>query len=161
MAQSSSTNMEQMSAEAEHLGQVSGTLKEAISLFSGGTANDAQQLVEKGIALIVSQGRQKAFAEFAKANGEFIKRDLYLFVYDTAGTVLAHGGNPSLVGKSMIDAKDANGKYFIRERIEIALAQGSGWQDYMFNNPESKIVESKTSFIRKVDDMIVGCGIYK
>ncbi len=161
MAQTSSSSMEQMSAEAARLGEVSGTLKEAISLFSGGTANDAQQLVEKGVALIASQGRQKAFAEFARPNGEFIKRDLYLFVYDTAGNVLAHGGNPSLVGKSMIDAKDAGGKQFIRERIEIALSQGSGWQDYMFNNPESKMVESKTSFIRKIDDMIVGCGIYK
>jgi len=161
MAQDSNSSMEQMSAEAENLGTVSSTLREAISLFSGGTANDAQQLVEKGVALISSQGREKAFAAFADPDGEFIKRDLYLFVYDTSGKVLAHGGNPSLVGKSMIDAKDANGKLFIRERIEIAQAKGSGWQDYMFNNPESKIVESKTSFIRKVNDMIVGCGVYK
>ena len=161
MAQDSNASMEQMSAEAENLGTVSGSLKEAISLFSGGTANDAQQLVEKGVALIAAQGRQKAFAAFADPDGEFIKRDLYLFVYDTSGKVLAHGGNPALVGKSMLDAKDANGKLFIRERIEIATSQGSGWQDYMFNNPESKLVESKTSFIRKLDDMIVGCGVYK
>ncbi|OIR00424.1 methyl-accepting chemotaxis protein PctC [mine drainage metagenome] len=161
MAQDSNASMEQMSAEAGHLGTVSGGLKEAISLFSGGTANDAQQLVEKGVALIAAQGRQKAFAAFADPDGEFIKRDLYLFVYDTNGKVLAHGGNPALVGKSMLDAKDANGKLFIRERIEIATSQGSGWQDYMFNNPESKLVESKTSFIRKLDDMIVGCGVYK
>ena len=161
MAQGGSASMEQMSTEAERLGKVSGTLKEAISLFSGGTANDAQQLVEKGIALIAAQGREKAFAEFLNPNGEFVKRDLYLFVYDTNGKVLAHGGNPSLVGKSMIDAKDASGKPFIRERIEIAKKVGGGWQDYMFNNPESNMVESKTSFIRGYQDMIIGCGIYK
>ncbi len=161
MAENSSVNMVEMSAEAENLGKVSGTLKDAISLFSGGTANDAQKLVEKGVALIAAKGRERAFAEFADPAGEFIKRDLYLFVYDMQGKVLAHGGNPSLVGKSMIDARDANGKLFIRERIEIASAQGSGWQDYMFSNPESNVVESKTSFIRKVDDMIVGCGVYK
>ena len=161
MAQDSSSSMEQMSEEAESLGKISATLKDAISLFSGGTANDAQQLVEKGVALIASQGRQKAFAAFIDPDGEFIKRDLYLFVYDTSGNVLAHGGNPSLIGKPMIDAKDGNGKLFIRERIEIANTHGSGWQDYMFNNPETKLVESKTSFIKKVDDMIVGCGVYK
>lgn len=161
MAQDSNNSMEQMSAEAESLGKVSATLKDAISLFSGGTANDAKHLVEKGVALISSQGRQKAFAAFANPDGDFIKRDLYLFVYDMNGNVLAHGGNPALVGKSMIDSKDGNGKAFIRERIEIAKAHGSGWQDYMFNNPESKMVESKTSFIQKLDDMIVGCGVYK
>ncbi len=161
MAQDSNASIGRMAAEAENLGKVSGTLKEAISLFSGGTANDAQQLVDKGVALIASKGTQKAFAEFADPAGEFIKRDLYLFVYDLGGKVLAHGGNPSLVGKSMIDAKDANGKLFIRERIEIASAHGSGWQDYMFSNPESNVVENKTSFIRKVDNMIIGCGVYK
>ncbi len=161
MAQDSNSSMEQMSAEAKALGMISGTLKDAISLFSGGTANDAQQLVEKGVALIAAKGKQKAFAAFLDPDGEFIKRDLYLFVYDTSGNVLAHGGNPALVGKPMIDAKDANGKAFIRERIEIAKAHGSGWQDYMFNNPESKMVESKTSFIKNIDDMIVGCGVYK
>ncbi len=161
MAQDSNASIGQMADEAETLGDVSGRLKEAISLFSGGTANDAQQLVDKGVALIASKGVQKAFADFADPVGEFIKRDLYLFVYDLGGKVLAHGGNPSLVGKSMIDAKDANGKLFIRERIEIANAQGSGWQDYMFNNPESGVVENKTSFIRKVDNMIIGCGVYK
>jgi hypothetical protein len=31
----------------------------------------------------------------------------------------------------------------------------------MFNNPESGVVENKTSYIRKVDNMIVGCGVYK
>ncbi|MDE2344734.1 MAG: cache domain-containing protein [Betaproteobacteria bacterium] len=161
MAEHSSVSMEQMSGEAENLGKVSGTLKEAISLFSGGTANDAQQLVEKGVALLAAKGREKAFAEFADPAGAFIKRDLYLFVYNLQGKVLAHGGNPSLVGKSMIDSRDANGKLFIKERIDIANAQGSGWQDYMFNNPESNVVESKTSYIRKVDDMIIGCGVYK
>ncbi len=161
MAENSNASMVQMSGEAENLGKVSGTLKEAIGIFSGGTANDAQQLVEKGVALIAAKGREKAFAEFADPAGAFIKRDLYLFVYDLQGKVLAHGGNPSLVGKSMIDARDANGKLFIKERIDIAHAQGSGWQDYMFNNPESNVVESKTSYIRKVDDMIIGCGVYK
>ncbi len=161
MVDESNANIGRMSGEADNLGKVSATLKDAISLFSGGTANDAQQLVEKGVALIASQGREKAYAQFADPTGPFIKRDLYLFVYDLQGNVLAHGGNPSLVGKSMRDARDANGKLFIQERIALANTQGSGWQDYMFKNPESGVVESKTSYLRKVDDFIVGCGIYK
>ena len=77
------------------------------------------------------------------------------------GTVLAHGGNPSLIGKNQINATDAHGKRYVQERVEIANKDGSGWQDYMFKNPESGEVESKTSFIRRVGDMIVGCGVYK
>jgi signal transduction histidine kinase len=56
---------------------------------------------------------------------------------------------------------DAHGKHFVQERIALAQRDGSGWQDYMFKNPESGEVESKTSFIRSIDGLIVGCGVYK
>jgi signal transduction histidine kinase len=88
-------------------------------------------------------------------------RDLYIFVYSMNGQVLAHGGNPAMLGRQMLDAKDARGKEFVKERLSIASSKGKGWQDYMFLNPETKEVESKTSYIVKVEDCIIGCGIYK
>ena len=44
----------------------------------------------------------------------------------------------------MTDVKDADGKYFIRERIEMANKKGSGWQDYKFVNPLTKQIEPKS-----------------
>ena len=77
------------------------------------------------------------------------------------GKVLAHGQNPKMVGKDMIEMKDADGKEFVKERVEIAKTKGKGWQDYKFTNPQTKQIEPKSSYIEKYEDMIVGCGIYK
>ncbi|HWU84572.1 MAG TPA: methyl-accepting chemotaxis protein, partial [Rhodocyclaceae bacterium] len=161
MTQENSASLEEISAEAALLDKTAEALKHAISAFSGGTANDAKALVERASAAIEANGKQAAFAKINDPLGEFVIRDLYIFVYGLDGTVLAHGGNPTLIGKNMLGSTDAHGKHFIQERIEIAKKDGSGWQDYMFKNPESGEVESKTSFIRRVGDMIVGCGVYK
>lgn len=161
MVQQNTAGLERMSRDASNLDKVASSLKTAISLFSGGTANEATQLVEKAVQYLSQQGRQKAFSEFNNPHGAFVLRDLYIFVYNLNGQVVAHGGNTTLIGKQMIDAKDPHGKAFVRERIEIATTKGKGWQDYMFLNPETKEVESKTSYIQKVDDLIIGCGIYK
>ncbi|MDE2599448.1 MAG: cache domain-containing protein [Rhodocyclaceae bacterium] len=161
MTQENSASLEQISTEASHLDRTAAALKQAISAFSGGTANDAKSLVDKASALLESSGRQAGFAKVNDPHGEYVIRDLYIFIYGLDGVVLAHGGNPSLIGKNMFSATDAHGKHFIQERIEIAKRDGSGWQDYMFLNPETREVESKTSYIRRVGDMIVGCGVYK
>jgi methyl-accepting chemotaxis protein len=161
MVQSGSVAVDHMSDEARHLDVVATSLKEAISLFSGGTANEASQLVDRAVAAYQSQGRDRAFESFNDPHGEFVQRDLYIFVYDLEGTVRAHGGNAQLIGKNMRDARDANGQLFVQDRIRIAQQAGSGWQDYMFKNPETGEVEGKTSFIRRVDDYIIGCGVYK
>ncbi|MDX5410221.1 MAG: methyl-accepting chemotaxis protein [Thauera sp.] len=161
MLQSGSVAVDHMSGEAEHLDTVAASLKEAISRFSGGTANEASQLVERAAALYASRGQQAAFEAFNDPHGEFVQRDLYIFVYDMDGIVRAHGGNPKLIGNNMRDAKDANGALFVQDRIRIAQQAGSGWQDYMFKNPETGEIEGKTSFIRRVDNYIFGCGVYK
>lgn len=161
MAQSGNDNTRQMSDDAGHLDKVADNLKQAISTFSGGTTREAAELVEHAADFYARQGRDQAFATFNDPHGEFVNRDLYLFVYDMNGTVLAHGGNPKLIGQNMLDARDADGKTFIRERIDIASREGHGWQDYMFRNPETGENESKTSYIRRVDNVIMGCGVYK
>jgi signal transduction histidine kinase len=161
MTQENSASLEQISAEATLLDKTAAALKQAISAFSGGTANDAKALVERAATIIEASGRQAAFAKINDPLGELVIRDLYIFVYGMDGTVLAHGGNPSLIGKAMLSATDAHGKHFIQERIEIAKKAGSGWQDYMFKNPETGEIEGKTSFIRRVDNYIFGCGVYK
>lgn len=161
MTQENSTSLDHISAEASNLDKTANLLRQAISAFSGGTANDAKRLVEKAAGLVESAGKQAAFARFNDPHGEFVERDLYIFVYGMDGVVLAHGGNPTLIGKNMYSATDAHGKHFVQDRIELARKASSGWQDYMFKNPESGEVESKTSFIRRVGDMIVGCGVYK
>lgn len=136
----------------------------ATPLFSQGkrgTPQEAKELVKKAIAYLKEHGKEKAFAAFSDLNGKFVDGDLYIFVYDLSGKCLAHGANPKMIGKDLIDLKDADGKAFVKERIELAKSKGSGWQDYKFTNPVTKEIEQKTAYIERVDDIIIGCGAYK
>jgi len=84
-------------------------------------------------------------------------------VYDMKGKVLAHGANEKMINKDVIDLRDTDGKYFVRERVEMMskAPEAKGWQDYKFMNPVSKQIEPKSMFLQRYEDLIVGCGIYK
>jgi len=131
------------------------------ALAADGTQAEAKALVKKAIDYMKANGKDKAFAEFSNLKGKFVDRDLYIFVYDLNGKCVAHGFNQKMIGKELIDLKDADNKFFVKERIEIAKTKGKGWQDYMFTNPTTKKLEHKTAYVEKVDDYIFGCGAYK
>ncbi|HOV90232.1 MAG TPA: methyl-accepting chemotaxis protein [Syntrophorhabdaceae bacterium] len=126
-----------------------------------GTAEEAQELVRKAVNYLKQQGREKAFKEFSNKNGQFINKDLYIFVVDRQGLTLAHGGNPALVGKLMFDLKDADGKYFMRDIIDLGMKQDKGWVEYKWLNPATGKVMEKSAYCERFDDLFFGCGIYK
>lgn len=127
-----------------------------------GTADEAVAMVQQVIASIKANGRDKTLAEVNNTtSGKFRDRDLYVTINDLNGKNLAHGVNPKMQGKDLIDLKDADGKYFVRERIELAKTKGKGWQDYKFVNPVSKQIEPKSMYFEKYEDLIINCGIYK
>jgi cytochrome c len=126
-----------------------------------GTAAEAEALVKKAVQLIKTEGKEKAFVEINNPKGKYIDRDLYIFVYDMTGKCVAHGFNQKMIGKDLIEMKDKDGKYFVKERIEIAKTKGRGWQDYEFTDPLTKKIEHKSAYVEKLDDLIIGCGIYK
>jgi cytochrome c len=129
--------------------------------FAGGTADEAKTLMDKAVAYVKANGKEKAFAEFTNQKGKFIDRDLYIFAVDFKGLTLAHGGNEKLVGKDMYGLKDADDKLFIQKFIEVAKTKGSGWVDYKWSNPLTKKIENKSTYVQRIDDYFLGCGIYK
>ena len=128
-----------------------------------GTAAEAQAMVQKAIAHIKKVGREKAFADFDNQKGPFVDRDLYVVVYDMKGKVLAHGANEKMIGKDVIELRDNDGKYFVKERIEMMskAPDAKGWQDYKFMNPVTRAIEPKSMYLQRYEDLIVGCGVYK
>lgn len=62
---------------------------------------------------------------------------------------------------NLIDRKDIDGKEFIRERMELAKAKPTFWQDYKFQNPVTKKIEAKTSYCERQADTVVCAGVYK
>ena len=130
---------------------------------SKGTAAEATAMVDKAIAHIKKVGREKAFADFSSKQPPWKDRDLYVVVYDLKGKVLAHGSNEKMINKDVLELRDNDGKYFVKERVEMMSKSpdAKGWQDYKFMNPVSRQIEPKQMYLRRFEDVIVGCGIYK
>jgi signal transduction histidine kinase len=127
----------------------------------GASERDAVTMVKKGVAYIKANGKDKAYPEISDKKGQFVDRDLYLVVYGLDGTVRAHGANEKMIGKNLIELRDVDGKAFVKERVELAQAKGTFWQDYKFTNPVSKKIEPKSMYCEKLDDAAVCGGIYK
>jgi len=123
--------------------------------------DEAVALVKKAVTFIKDQGADKAYAEISNKSGQFNDRDLYVVVYGLDGKVLAHGSNSKLIGKDMLDAQDVDGKFFVKERVEMARAQPTFWQDYKFVDPQTKKIEPKQMYCQKVDATAVCAGVYK
>ncbi|MGO9015839.1 MAG: cache domain-containing protein [Dissulfurispiraceae bacterium] len=120
----------------------------------------AVALVKKAVAYYKANGMDKALDEFMKPGGQFVQGDLYIFVYDLKGTMLAHP-NRALVGQNLIDKPDSKGKMFRKDIIDIAKTAGSGWVDYVYTNPKTLEDEAKTTYFEKIEDLVICCGIYK
>lgn len=125
------------------------------------TREEAVAIVKKATAFIRQNGKEKALAEFSKQQGPFVDRELYIAVLDLNGVMLAHGANPKLIGKSLLDIKDVNGKAFVREQVEIAKGKGSGWVDFEWVNPVSQKMEHRSAYLERMDDYFVLSGIYR
>lgn len=127
-----------------------------------GTPDEAVALVSKAVALVKAKGRDAALAEFNNPKGAFVDRDLYIFVIDKDGVTLANGVNARLIGKNVLQLKDVDGVYFIKKFIEIGDTKGKGWgPQYKWSNTVTHAMENKQSYVEKVDDLYIGCGVYK
>jgi cytochrome c len=127
----------------------------------GASPAEATAMVKKGVAFIKKEGKDKGYAEISSKTSQFKDRDLYLVVYGLDGVVRAHGANEKMIGKNLIDLKDVDGKAFVKERVELAAAKGTFWQDYKFTNPTNKKIEPKSMYCEKLEDSAVCGGIYK
>ena len=89
-----------------------------------GTPQEAEAMVKKAVAEIKAVGKDKALAEISNPKGKFIDRDLYVFVYDIKGKCVGHGFNQKMIGKDLAEMKDPDGKFYVKERIEITKTKG-------------------------------------
>jgi cytochrome c len=125
------------------------------------TKDEAVAMAKKAVDFIKQQGADKAYTEIDTKGGQFTDRDLYVVVYGLDGKVLAHGANQKLIGKDMIEAQDVDGKYFVKERVDLAQKEPNFWQDYKFVNPESKRIEPKQMYCERLEQTAVCAGVYK
>ncbi len=155
--------VEQAVSQSTTLQRQAHQLTDSSTMFklSQGSADEARILVERAIELRhASPDRESFIRSVTDASSALFDRDMYVFVLDAQGRYLAFAGNPAKVGTRVHDVPGIDGSALMNAIISQADA-GACWVEYDITNPSSGKVQSKMSYIIKLEDHYVGCGVYK
>jgi signal transduction histidine kinase len=139
------------------------TLSEVVAGFKlqQGTAQEASDMVARALIYRRQCGSREAFLRHVtKTEAGFFDRDMYLFALDPQGTYLAFGGNHDKVGTRVQSIAGIDGEGLMRA-ISAQAQMEPGWVEYDITNPSTGLVQTKMSFVQQLDDVVVGCGVYK
>ena len=135
---------------------------DSIKLDSGESREKAVAMVKRAGECLRERGAAQALAEFSDPHGAFVEGDFYIVVLDTSGVVRANGANQAIIGQNDWERIDADGKKHTQELVATARERGMGWVDYRWPNPKKDgLIELKSTYCELVDDLVVGCGIYR
>ncbi|MFM6993364.1 MAG: methyl-accepting chemotaxis protein [Rhodoferax sp.] len=163
ITQQNAAMVEQAVSQATALQERASVLSDAVSVFKlqQGSADEARALVERALSLRRGAGSRDAFVrEVTPKESGLFDRDMYVFVLDRSGQYLAFGGNPAKVGTRVQDVAGIDGNALMASIIGQASA-APGWVEYDIVNPLNGKVQTKMSYVVQVDDVYVGCGVYK
>jgi signal transduction histidine kinase len=120
-------------------------------------------IVKNAIGKIKKEG-MGAFAAFHDTAGPFFAKDAYIFVIDQKGIDLVNPAFPNLEGRNIMDLKDSQGRYLVRDMFKAVEKSGSGWVEYLWPKPGESASTLKSSFVGKAKFgdswVLVGCGVY-
>ena len=119
-------------------------------------------MVKEAVAMFKKSGKEATFKEVNQGRFHTTRENaLYVFVYAEDGTCVAHGFKANFIGINRLGVKDPDGKFYMKDSLELAKAKGKGWNDYKFFNPATQKVENKTSYLEYANGFVFGCGVYK
>ena len=125
---------------------------------------EAMRMVGAAIDLLAAQGLP-ALAAIGTPNGAFHEGPKYVFVYNDKVEIVAHPGNPSLVGRSYAGKPDVRGFTFRDAIVENTLKDGESWTTYHYQKPGAAGIHEKTTFCRKAmveaEALVVCSGVYQ
>ena len=126
------------------------------------TLQEAKSLQEAALAQIKAKGLDAAASDF-NAGGTWKQGSLYIVVVKFDGTMIAHSANEKIVGKNMLEAKDASGKAFAHETIAAVKAKGSSELAVRWANPVSKQIADAVFVARRIPghDAYIGSMIFR
>jgi signal transduction histidine kinase len=155
--------VDRTSHRSNRLMQRSRQLEEAVTYIKlrQGTTDEAMALATKALDLISRVGFDQAYASLHDKTGEFVDRDLYVFVFDRAGVYRVMGADVNRVGTTLFDAPGVDAQQLLDDAWD-RCAQGGGWVEYDIINIASGDVRSKASYVMPLDnERLVGCGAYR
>lgn len=137
------------------------TLSLSVSAAHRSSPEEAKAFFKDAVNTYTTQGKDNALKLFNQQNGEFSKGDLYVFAVDGNGQYLASGANPELKGTALSKQVDAAGNS-VYGKLKEALKTNKdpATFDYVWLNRQTNQIESKTSYVKEIDGVILGVGYY-
>lgn len=154
--------VERAVVQANQLEHRAAHLSKAVSSFmlQQGTAEEAMVLVDRAIEHRNRSGRDAFVRELTEPAKGFHDRDMYVFALDRQGVYRAFGGKPEKVGSRVQDIAGVDGQALLENIVAQAEVE-PGWVEYDIANPVTGAIQGKMSYVVKVDELYVGCGVYK
>jgi signal transduction histidine kinase len=131
------------------------------------TRDQAKAFVKQAVEFAKKNPKEKFTEEVSGTKGQFHfakgqNNDLYIFVYDLEGKVVAHGARRELVGLNRWATKDPDGKLYVQEFANVAKGKNAAWVEYKELNPaQNNKVMKKASYVEHFNGMVIGAGIYE
>ncbi len=122
---------------------------------------EAVAMVKKITAAIKADGKEKVIKEVNTPNGKYSDRDMYVTIETVDGLTLANNTAPRTIGKNVLELRDPDGKYFIKERNEALKTKPSVWLDLKWPNPVTLKTDDKVLYAERVNDLIFTASVLK
>ena len=148
--------------QADQLALRAGEMSRAVASFKlqQGTAEEAVALVTRALAQRQTSGKDRFTQSLTDPKNGFHDRDMYVFALDRQGGYRAFGGKPEKVGSRVQDIPGVDGQALLASIVAQAEIE-PGWVEYDIVNPQTGKVQVKMSYVTQVDDLYLGCGVYK
>jgi methyl-accepting chemotaxis protein len=122
--------------------------------------DEAKAMVESALAHHKAVGHEAAMNDFVEGNPQWHKGlTMYLVAVQYDGQMLAHTMNRKIVGKNMLEARDAQGKPFIQEIIRSIKATGSATVEAAWTNPQTKKIDDAVVYAKQLNGMDAYVGV--
>ncbi|WP_114009845.1 methyl-accepting chemotaxis protein [Cohaesibacter intestini] len=84
----------------------------------------------------------------------------YVFVFDYKGNTVVHPVKPDTEGTNKIKSTDGDGKFHVKEFVDLAQRDGSGYVDYVWKDPKGKS-RDKLSYVKAFQPWgwVIGSGV--
>ena len=132
----------------------------ALAQSQFGTAAEAKAMLDKAVTELKAD-QAAALAKFAKGEGGFKDRDLYVFCYDMNTAKFTAHINPSLMGTDVKALKEKDGSPLGEKLFNSAKEGTVATVAYNFPKPGTTDPVPKESFVTRVGSQGCGVGYYK
>ena len=115
-------------------------------------------LTKSGADFLKTHELKEACAQFSNRNGQFIRGDLYLFIFDSDGVCYVFGDEAGAIWRPLLHATDDDGVLFVQEIINTAK-HGAGRVHYKLNGIDK--VGFVVPVVKNGKTFIVGSSYFK